>query len=623
MSWIEIIGGVELQCTRYFKGKDEKFKYEQLKDDDSVILFHSSQSPTASRDLNSWLKKHLERYIGESEDLYGSVDEAIVQIKNTLEKNILDEGEQANNEAYLQESEYQKKLDEKYTDLYSSFNSYCEKYGLSPLGLIVSVTHCLGVGSSREIVRAFLGYFQTAAGFKGTNVIAVGNATSGKSFTLETALSMLPQELISYGVKSVAYFFRKYAGQDLTGRIFYLGDLGGDNDNQNTIEFRDKIKQLSTDGHVERGIIDTNDNMEEMDQSVEGYPCLSYTTALEETLNEQEKSRSTVLTPAPLDAGRLMVYNTLQEANGVFREDMDEINSVRDSIQGLVKKFNPDRFELFNPYQFCIQPLIEDSDDFNRKISEFEAVLKLVCVLDKPERIHHQLYVDENYEPQDTQIILASKRDNINALNVFDSSNLLPDEIRFADGIIENYKSFDEEYILDEDNIFEDEVLSVLKNDYTDNNGNNYAIDDDGRLNILFEDLREYWFTLRTLRQDHRHKAWFKKSKNYINDRIKKLVDEGIIIVLGKDSKNPNHNVYILNRGIGDSVSDKIPQFKASEINKATKLFELIFPEQLEEYKTFLENDKGNVETASIFEVVKPLIPYLPYLEDEFNSFMK
>ena len=75
-----------------------------------------------------------------------------------------------------------------------------------------------------------------------------------------------------------------------------------------------------------------------------------------------------------------------------------------------------------------------------------------------------------------------------------------------------------------------------------------------------------------------------------------------------------------MNKGLGESVGEKIPQFKAPEINKATKLFELIFPEQLEEYEAFLENDKGNVETASIFEVVEPLIPYLPYLEGEYGK---
>ena len=98
----------------------------------------------------------------------------------------------------------EKELEEKYTTLYTNFNYFLKEYDMTPLELIVATTHCLGVGKPREIVRAFFGYFQTYCGEKGTNVIAIGSPASGKSFTLETALSMIPSERISYGAKTVA-----------------------------------------------------------------------------------------------------------------------------------------------------------------------------------------------------------------------------------------------------------------------------------------------------------------------------------------------------------------------------------------------------------------------------------
>jgi hypothetical protein len=261
---------------------------------------------------------------------------------------------------------------------------------------------------------------------------------------------------------------------------------------------------------------------------------------------------------------------------------------------------------------FCIEELIKDSDDFNRKIQEFNAVLKLITLLDKPDRIKHQIYYNDEYELCETEVILASKRDNINALNVFDSANLLPDEIRFANGILENYEVFDIG-IVDEDRLFEDQVLEYLEEEYSD-----VAIgSEDGYLNTSYEDLRPFWFTVKSLRQTHRGKTWFKKSKNYVSERVQKLVDEGILLNLGKDSKNHSHNVYILNYGLGDSVEDKLPSFKKDDIHRATTLFERTFPDQINEYKIFLEND-DSVEMGSIFEVVKPLIPSLPFLEDEY-----
>jgi len=607
--WIRINDGVELQAVLNGGEHSKKYRFEKKEDDDIIIIAQSNLSPTEcskSSELHIFIKKTIKDDVAPNK-----LDEKIAEIKNTLEQNIVDESELASNEAYLQDKEYQKKLDEKYTDLYASFNSYCEKYQLTPLGLIVSVSHCLGVGNPREIVRAFLGYFQTACGFKGTNVIAIGSAASGKSFTLETALSMIPSEIVYYGVKTVAYFFRKFQGRDLTGYIFYIGDLGGDNDNKNTLEFRDTLKQLTTDGKVEKGVIDT-DNMEEMDMTVTGYPALSYTSALEETINEQEKSRSVILTPQPVDTGKLMVFDSLMESHGIYYSDLQEVDDVRESVQGLVYKFNPDDFDFFNPYLFCIEKFIKDSDDFNRKIQEFNAVLKLITLLDTPDRIKHQIYLDENYEVKDTMVVLASKRDNINALNVFDSANLLPDEIRFANGILENYEVFDIG-LVEEERLFEDQVLEFLQEEYPDT-----AIGmEDGYLNTSYEDLRPYWFTVKSLRQSHRGKMWFKKSKNYINERINKLVDEGILLPLGKDSKNHNHNVYILNYGLGDSVEDKFPKFKQADIDRATNLFSKTFPDQIDEYKEFLEND-NNIETGSIFEMVKPLIPTLPFLEDEY-----
>ena len=609
MSWIEITDNVKLRAVHNGGEHNKKYRFEKSEDDDIIIISQSNQSPTEcskASELHIFIKKTIKDLVAPVE-----LDDRIIQIKNELEQNIVDEAKLMDNQASIDFNERQKQIDDKYTNLYSSFNSYCEKYELTPLGLIVSVSHCLGVGNPREIVRAFLGYFQTACGFKGTNVIAIGSAASGKSFTLETALAMIPQEIVYYGVMTVAYFFRRFEGKDLTGKIFYIGDLGGDNDNASTIDFRNALKQLTTDGKLAKGMMDKESN-EEMDMEITGYPALSYTSALEETINDQEKSRSVILTPQPVDSGKLMVYDSIIDSNGIYRDSLNEVKKVEKSVQGLVYKFNPDDFDFFNPYMFCIEEIIKDSDDFNRKIQEYNAVLKLITLLDKPDKVKHRLYLDENYKHKDTEVILASKRDNINALNVFDSANLLPDEIRFANGILKEYEVFDIG-LVDEDRLFEDQVIEYLNEEYMD-----IAIDgENGYLMTSYEDLRPFWFTVKSLRQAHRTKMWFKKSKNYVNERIQKLVDEGILLNLGKDSKNKSHNVYILNYGVGDSVEDKLPSFNAQDIHKATALFERTFPDQIVEYKRFLEND-DNVETGSIFEVVKPLIPSLPFLEDEY-----
>lgn len=611
MNWVKLTDDIELRTIKNQHGSAKKFKYEKREDDTVITLTQLDYSPTEcgkSSELHYFIKKSIK-----DDTAPAKLDDKIREIKNILEENILDEDKLQNNELYRLESEELKKLEEKYDDLYSYFKAYCEKYNLSPLELIIATSHCLGVGNPREIVRAFLGYFQTIAGFKGTNVIAVGNASSGKSFTLEVALSMIPDEKVYFGVKSVAYFFRKFQGKDLTGSIFYIGDLGGDNDNKNTIEFRDTLKQLTTDGKVEKGIVDT-ENMEEMDMIITGYPCLSYTSALEQTINEQEKSRSVILTPVPVDTGKLMVYNSLMESPGVYWDDLEEVENVKTSIKGLVYKFNLDNFDFFNPYIFCIEKLIKDNDDFNRKVQEYNATLKLITLLDSPINLIHQIYHDDEYQTKDTKLILASRRDNINALNVFDSANLLPDEIRFANGILSVYEVFNIG-LVDEDRLFEDQVIEWLNEEYL---GTGIG-DEDGYLNSNLEELKPFWFTVKGLKQHHRDKRWFRQSKNYISERINRLVEEGILLVLGKDSQNHNHNVYIISYEYMNNkkVEDKLPKFNKSDIKKATSLFWMMFPDQVEQYQEFIANDI-DVEMNSIFESVKPLMPNLPFLENPY-----
>ena len=600
--WVKVVDGVEVRCVKA-SNTNKPYKYERKIDDEVIVIDASNNSPTEMTyrsELYSEIVKYLTDFSKDKQK------EIFTEIKNSLAKNIVDEDKVKENEAKAKLREEEKRRDEKYTNLYARFNGYLEQYDKTPLEMIVATSHCLGVGSPREIVRAFLGYFQTVSGFKGSNVIAIGSPASGKSFILETALSMMPQEYVYYGVKTVAYFFNKFNHQDLTGKVFFIGDLGGENDNKNTIEFRDLLKQLSTDGYAERGVMDKDSN-EEQDQWIKGYPALSYTTAKEEMVNEQEKSRSVILTPQPVDSGKLMVFDSVMSYHGKYDGEIKEVESIRESVQGLVYKFNPDNFDFFNPYLFSIESLVRENDDFNRKIQEFNAILKLVTILNKPYSLTHDLYYDDMYEKKETKIYLASKKDNITALNIFDSANLLPDEIRFANGLLDNYNIFG--IVRDDDVLWEDQVYEYLIEE-------NAVDGDDGYIDISF--FPNHLFTLKSLKSTHRAKAWFKKSKNYLNERIKTLLDENILVNVGKDMKN-KHNVYCLNHGLGSSVEDTLPQFRADEIHRATNLFASMFPDNIDEYKEFLANDTDG-ETASIFESVLPIKDNLPFLEGNYAN---
>lgn len=602
--WVEILENIEMRCVKTSDPK-RKFRYDAKVGDDVQIISHENNSPTQTSN-QSQAHKFIKATIT-GNVIPNDLDKTLIKIKNELESNI--EVDKSISEEKQQALESEKEIEAKYDNLYVNFNYFLKEYEMTPLELIVATSHCLGVGKPREIIRAFFGYFQTYCGEKGTNVIAIGSPASGKSFTLETALSMIPSEGVIKGAKTVAYFFRKYNHQNLTGKIFFIGDLGGSEDDQETIKFRDKLKQLTTDGYAERGVVD-KESMEEEDQWVEGYPSLSYTTAREEMVNEQEKTRSVILTPTPLDTGKLMVFKYLMENHGAFHDKIEKVEAIRDSIKGLVYKFSPEDYDWFNPYMFCIEEHLKDHDDFPRKIDEFNAILKLVTILNNPQKLQHHMYYDEDYEETGTNVFISSKRDNINALNIFDSANLLPDETRFAKGIINEYDVINIESLpTEESEMWEDKVKEEIA----------YAIEDETGYIILNGDLRKSCFTLKSLGAEHRNKRWYRKSRNYIKERLDRLVEENILVIIGKE-KGTRHNVYTLNEGMTSSVDSPLPNFANKYLlERSANLFRMVFPNQYEEYIDFVDSDV-DVDTTDIFEQIDPIVSDLPFLEVVFDG---
>lgn len=628
MSWVDIGNGTSLKCTFTSDNKDKPYRYEEKDSEGNVnIVAYNKSSPTAiaGGDLFSYLKSAsetlaenllLKKYEEEKYFPRGLLEKEKTK-QLTILKNELENGLESEAQHNLQKAkEKEKEIQEKYDTLNASFNGYCMKYDMTPLELIVATSHCLGVGNPREIINAFFGYFQTYTGIKATNVIAVGNQASGKSFMLENALSMIPAERVHRGVDTVAYFFNKYNGKDLSGHIFFLGDLGGELDDADTLKLRDTLKELTTDGYKKRGVMNTQD-MEEEDQFVTGYPCLSYTTANEEIINDQERSRSIILTPQILDSEKLIIYDALQGAKGKYYTSLNQINHITRSVQGFTYNYDVKEKDFFNPYMFTIEEHLKGHVDITRKNKEYNAVLEIVTSLYKPFELKHTMYLDDSFNEKETPIVIASMQDNINALNVFSASNLLPDEIKFANGLIQEYDVIPVN-VLDED--FDKGVHDWIE-DWLDTEKAQDQFDYHAKIDEEMDEIKDYVFSVETLKKKHRNKQWFRKSgaKNASN-RLTALYNEGILIKVGK-STHGNMNVYALNKGSDKPIEEVIPEFKPEHLEKAKQLFKQTYPEIYPEFLEFVEND--NYSGGSLFETVKPIIEDLPYLDggvDELQS---
>ena len=123
--WIKVVDGVEVRCLKN-NTSNKPFKYEmKIGEAEPQIIDSSLNSPietTYRSTFFSEIKKHLSDFSTDKQN------EIFIQIKNSLEKNIVDEDKLAEIERANEIREAEKKRDEKYTNLYARFNGFLEKY---------------------------------------------------------------------------------------------------------------------------------------------------------------------------------------------------------------------------------------------------------------------------------------------------------------------------------------------------------------------------------------------------------------------------------------------------------------------------------------------------------------
>lgn len=476
-------------------------------------------------------------------------------------------------------------LSDKYNKLYSRYLVKKEKYNYTDLQLIAQICQGIGVGLSDTILKIYISYLLTVLKIKATNVIAIGSQSSGKSFSIEGALEMIPSEYVIYGVHTEAYFFGKFNGMNLDRHIFYLGDLGGVKDDEKTIITRDILKQLNTDGYVERGIAPDSEPREEY---VEGNPAITYSTVEEDIINEQEKSRSNIVKPPNISLEDLTLFNSFFESPGEDYKIIEDIERDVESVKGLTWHLMEtiNNYELFNPYMFCIADFLQNMDDYNRKIKEFNKILLVISILNNAYILEHNIYYDkETSEKIDTKLVIASKQDIINALDIFDSSNnLLPTEMDFLKTLCKLYEPFPE--IVDNDTTireFEEIIIEEMEEEGKIIDWEETFVNNEG------EDV-ECFFTVSSLKRNHGNLKTIKDVRNSMSNKLRKLYENNYLIKIGQT--NRNENIYGLTYDIRKRIEYNIPIFKDSQIEKAKSEFKRKYPSLYDSFSRFIDNDR-------------------------------
>lgn len=617
MEYVDIGDKSKIGCQK----TGNQYTYSFIDGDDEYSLIHA-KSPLSHTNRTN-IGKELWTLISNERVLAENDSERNLIYTRNFNKILQSLQDILDSESIREELDSHKEIEEtreRYEMYYEQFKMNCDKYGYTPLQYIVRIFEGYGVNSTLEIFKAYLGYLQTLIGIKGTNVIAIGTQSSGKTHLLENPLDCIPNEYVHRGVYTKPAFFTKFAGQDLTHHIFYMGDLGGTNDDSVTIEFRDTIKPLSTDGFAHR---EYKIDGKPVEETITGYPALSYTTVVEDMINDQEKSRSVILLPPDVDKWLLMIYDSFLEAPASDFELKKAIDKSKLLVKGyswyLMNNFQ--NIELYNPYMFAVQQYLKNIDDFNRKIKEFNGLLKLVTVLNGGYTLTHNLYYDDDEEPIDTTVVIASKKDVIDALNLFEgSSGLLPTEVALIKGLLDNYTCYNdaedlyydedseisfEEYAIDynrvddsDDVIVGDEPnivdLEYIKEE-TDKGIKYYIKNWDKPYKVYDDDIGDYtevyvWFTVPKIKETFKNNRWYRNVKDKLSEKLLKLHEYGMLIKMGKTETGAN--VYGLNFGIESYINNIEPKWSPSSIKAGIDEFHRKYPSLIDEFDKFISEDR-------------------------------
>lgn len=517
----------------------------------------------------------------------------------------------------LREAEEQQEAEaeqtEKYIEAYSRFVTKKEEYGYTTLQYLGQICQGAGVGLAENVLKVYVSLLLTVLGVKATNIIAIGKQSSGKTHSLERGIEMIPSEYVVRGVHTKAYFFTKFNGQDVSRKVFYLGDLGGVKDDQNTIDTRDILKELNTDGYVERGI---SIDGEAHDEWVKGYPAIVYSTVEEDIVNDQEKSRSTIITPQSVDQDKLTLFNSVHESPGEDIRLLERIDEDVKSVQGLTWYLmeNIKEYELFNPYMFNVSEFLAEMDDFNRKIKEFDKTLFIVSLLNNPFVLEHQIYHDkETYEPITTKLIIASKQDVLNALAIFDgANNLLPTETALLKGLNKVYRECG---IPCESDMSVSEYEKIVREDGEDDL---FRVNEDGSISgwehQYVEDENEahyFFFTVSSIRRAYASQLWYRNVKNKLSQKLRKLYENKYLIKIGKSTNN--ENIYGLAPNLTEKIENNIPSFGGERLQKGKSEFKRKYPKLYDDFEEFINKDRMRRCSKVDFEINESTLYNVPW----------
>lgn len=333
-------------------------------------------------------------------------------LRNTIDKEILPTLQNNYSTIVLANQELlNEELRDKQTSLKEKIDKAEEKLQSldNPLLWIGSIVEWLTAGERNNILLCFLAYCSQVILKNPISVIALGEAGSGKSHIEEVAMSLIPTEFIvnEKNITQAALFRRAEQSEYFyDGKIVNYGDMGGSNDQDFMEESKNIMKELQSEGFVSKPVATKVDGAwETRELNLIGKPCLTYTTVPNYQFDEQELSRSILITPRIDNKREFNKRNRALEFRGKSYEYMGKMENEAHTIQYMVyllRDLMKDT-HIINPYIDIINDFLNNSEYYKRDFPKYNNLLKVITAFN--------YYHKTVYEKEDYKVLYVSAED--------------------------------------------------------------------------------------------------------------------------------------------------------------------------------------------------------------------
>ena len=339
-------------------------------------------------------------------------------LKHTIDKEILPALQNNYTTICLANQELiNEELRDKQTSLKQKIDSAEEKLQSldNPLLWIGSIIEWLTAGERNNILLCFLAYCSQVILKNPISVIALGEAGSGKSHIEEVAMSLIPSEFIvnEKNITQAALFRRAEQSEYFyDGKIVNYGDMGGSNDQDFMEESKNIMKELQSEGFVSKPVATKVDGAwETRELNLIGKPCLTYTTVPNYQFDEQELSRSILITPRIDNKKEFNKRNRALEFRGKSFRYMEKMERESQTIQYMVyllRDLMKDT-HIINPYIDIINDFLNNSEYYKRDFPKYNNLLKVITAFNY---YHKTVYDKEGYKvlyvsAEDVQLFIS------------------------------------------------------------------------------------------------------------------------------------------------------------------------------------------------------------------------